>query len=131
MTKYQLEVVAEKGNLQKRLGLTPIDRTPTSMFPKGKMTIRTTRTPSPQDKGGYALYYRAPDGHRAVCHVSEAYSWTANGRQGNGEIYYHFNSGCIKSRDFAAFINTLVAIENNVDRVMRRGETLEPSVDLS
>lgn len=130
MTNYQLEVVAEKGTLQKRLGLAPINRTATADFPKGKLTIRTTRVPSPNDSGGYALYYNDRDGRRAVCHVGASCTWSASGRQQSKDLYYHFNSGCVKTKDFLKFVDTIVAIENNVDRVLRRGESLDNSVGL-
>jgi hypothetical protein len=130
MNNYQLEVVAEKGTLQKRLGLTPVERTATSNFPKGKLTIRTTRVPSPNDLGGYALYYNDNNDRRAVCHVGASHSWTGNGQQKSKDLYYHFNSGCIKSKDFLKFVDTIVAIENNVDRVLRRGESLDNSREL-
>ena len=117
---YPIEVVAEKGTLQRRLGLTPIDRTATADFPKGKVTIRTNRVPTPTEKGAYAFYYNDPEFHRAVCHVGPAVSWGSKGRVETDEMYYHFNSGCLKAETLDAFVETMKAIEAKVDALMRK-----------
>jgi hypothetical protein len=117
---YPLEVVAEKGTLQRRLGLTPIDRTSTHDFPKGKVTIRTNRVPTLKEKGSYAFYYNDDQQRRAVCHVGPDVSWSTQGRVESDEMYYHFNSGCLKAETLDAFIETMKAIEAKVDALMRK-----------
>ena len=119
---YPLEVVAEKGTLQRTLGLTAIERTATADFPKGKVTIRTNKVPTPTEAGAYTLYYNAPNGFRAVCSVQKMRDWS-QGYQNAGytqEIYYAFTSGCIKSEHMDAFVETLKAIEAKVDALMRK-----------
>jgi len=117
---YPLEVVAEKGTLQRRLGLDPIDRTATGNFPKGKVTIRTNRVPTPVEGGAYTFYYTDLDFHRAVCHVGPAVDWRSGMRVETDEMYYHFNSGCLKAQTIDAFIETIKAIEAKVDALMRK-----------
>jgi len=117
---YPLEVVAEKGTLQRRLGLTPIDRTSTADFPKGKVTIRTNRVPTPSEGGAYAFYYSNPKGYRAVCHVSPVFDYTSQGRIASDEMYYHFNSGVLRKSELDAFVETIKAIEARVDALMRK-----------
>ena len=117
---YPLEVVAEKGTLQRRLGLTPIDRMATHEFPKGKVTVRTNRVPTPTESGGYALYYNNPQGYRAVCHVGPVCDWSGGSRKVSDELYYHFNSGCVRADELDAFLQTIKAIESQVDAIMRK-----------
>jgi hypothetical protein len=117
---YPLEVVAEKGTLQRRLGLTPIDKTTTADFPKGKVTVRTNRVPTTEEGGAYAFYYTNPEGYRAVCHVGPVYRYTSQGRAASDEMYYHFNSGCLKKTQLDAFVWTIKAIEAQVDALMRK-----------
>jgi len=118
---YPIEVVAEKGTLQRRLGLTPIDRTSTADFPKGKVTIRTNRVPTLSEGGAYAFYYSNPKGYRAVCHVGPVYEYTSKGtRVASDEMYYHFNSGVLKKSELDAFVGTIKAIEAKVDALMRK-----------
>jgi len=115
---YPLEVVAEKGTLQRRLGLTPIDKTSTADFPKGKVTIRTNRVPTLSEGGAYVFYYTDPEGYRAVCHVGPVYEWST--RKFSDELYYHFNSGRLKKIQLDAFVTTIKAIEAKVDALMRK-----------
>jgi len=118
---YPIEVVAEKGTLQRRLGLTPIDRTSTADFPKGKVTIRTNRVPTLSEGGAYAFYYTDPKGWRAVCHVGPVYEYTSKGtRVASAEMYYHFNSGVLKKSELDAFVTTIKAIEAKVEALMRK-----------
>lgn len=117
---YPIEVVAEKGTLQRRLGLTPIDRTATGNFPKGKVTIRTNRVPTLSEGGAYAFYYTDPEGYRAVCHVGPVFEYAAPGRTASDEMYYHFNSGVLRKSELDAFVGTIKAIEAKVDALMRK-----------
>lgn len=117
---YPIEVVAEKGTLQRRLGLTPIDRTATADFPKGKVTVRTNRVPTLSEGGAYAFYYTNPEGFRAVCHIGPVYRYTSHGRTASDEMYYHFNSGCLKKSELDSFVTTIKAIEAKVDTLMRK-----------
>ena len=117
---YPLEVVAEKGTLQRRLGLTPIDRGATFDFPKGKVTVRTNKVPTLSEGGAYAFYYTDPEGYRAVCHVGPVYRIGDQGRAASDEMYYHFNSGCLKKTQLDAFVTTIKAIEAKVDALMRK-----------
>ena len=117
---YPIEVVAEKGTLQRRLELTPIERTATADFPKGKVTIRTNRVPTLSEGGAYAFYYTNPEGFRAVCHIGPVYRYTSQGRTASDEMYYHFNSGCLKKSQLDAFVTTIKAIEAKVDTLMRK-----------
>jgi hypothetical protein len=117
---YPIEVVAEKGTLQRRLGLTPIDRTSTADFPKGKVTIRTNKVPTLSEGGAYAFYYSNPKGYRAVCHVGPVFEYTSQGRVVSDEMYYHFNSGVLKKSELDAFVGTIKAIEAKVDALMRK-----------
>lgn len=117
---YPIEVVAEKGTLQRRLGLTPIDRTSTGGFPKGKITIRTNKVPTLSEGGAYTFYYTNNKGARAVCHVGPAYSYTQQGRVASSDMYYHFNSGSLRKADLDAFVGTMKAIEAKVDALMRK-----------
>jgi hypothetical protein len=118
---YPIEVVAEKGTLQRRLGLTPIDRTSTADFPKGKVTIRTNRVPTLSEGGAYAFYYSNPKGYRAVCHVGPVYEYTSKGtRVASDEMYYHFNSGVLKKAELDALVVTIKAIEAKVEALMRK-----------
>ena len=117
---YPIEVVAEKGTLQRRLELTPIERTATADFPKGKVTIRTNRVPTLSEGGAYAFYYTNPEGFRAVCHIGPVYRYTSQGRTASDEMYYHFNSGCLKKSELDSFVTTMKAIEAKVDALMRK-----------
>lgn len=117
---YPIDVVAEKGTLQRRLGLTPIDRTSTAEFPREKVTIRTNRVPTLSEGGSYALYYTNNKGARAVCHVGPAYSFTQQGRVASSDMYYHFNSGSLRKADLDSFVETMKAIEAKVDALMRK-----------
>lgn len=117
---YPIEVVAEKGTLQRRLGLTPIDRTATADFPKGKVTVRTNRVPTLSEGGAYAFYYTNPEGFRAVCHIGPVYRYTSHGRTASDEMYYHFNSGCLKKSELDSFVTTIKSIEAKVDALMRK-----------
>jgi hypothetical protein len=117
---YPIEVVAEKCTLQRRLGLTPIERTATADFPKGKITIRTNKIPTLSEGGAYAFYFNSNDGHRAVCHVGPAISWGAKGRIESDEIYYHFNSGSLKKTELDDFFEVVKSIEDKVDALMRK-----------
>ena len=117
---YPIEVVAEKGTLQRRLGLTPVDRTATADFPKGKVTVRTNRVPTLSGGGAYAFYYTNPEGFRAVCHIGPVYRYTSHGRTASDEMYYHFNSGVLKKSELDAFVTTIKAIEAKVDTLMRK-----------
>ena len=117
---YPIEVVAENGTLQRRLGLTPIDRTATADFPKGKVTVRTNRVPTLSEGGAYAFYYTNPEGFRAVCHIGPVYRYTSHGRTASDEMYYHFNSGCLKKSELDSFVTTIKAIEAKVDALMRK-----------
>jgi hypothetical protein len=117
---YPIEVVAEKCTLQRRLGLTPIERTATADFPKGKITIRTNKVPTLSEGGAYAFYYTNPEGFRAVCHIGPVYRYTSQGRTASDEMYYHFNSGCLKKSELDAFVTTIKAIEAKVDALMRK-----------
>ena len=117
---YPIEVVAEKGTLQRRLGLTPIERTTTADFPKGKITIRTNRVPTLSEGGAYAFYYTDPEGDRSVCHVGPVYRYTSHGRTASDEMYYYFNSGCLRKTQLDAFVTTIKAIEAKVDALMRK-----------
>ena len=117
---YPIDVVAEKGTLQRRLELTPINRTATANFPKGIVTIRTNNLPSPEEGGSYALYFNSNEGHRAVCHVGPAVSGGANGRVESDEIYYHFNSGSLKKTELDDFVEVIKSIEAKVDALMRK-----------
>jgi hypothetical protein len=123
---YPLEVVAEKGMLQRMLELPAIKKTSTAMFPRGKVTVRTNRLPSPTDSGSYSLYYVNPDNYRAVCVVAKLRDWS-QGYQNvayTSETYYQFNSGCVKQTELDAFVQTLKMIEAKVASVMRK-ETRE------
>lgn len=117
---YPIDVVAEKGALQRRIGLTPINRTATANFPKGVVTIRTNNLPSPEEGGSYALYFNSNEGHRAVCHVGPAISWGDKGRVESDEIYYHFNSGSLKKTELDDFFEVVKSIEAKVDALMRK-----------
>ena len=117
---YPIEVVAEKGTLQRRLGLTPIERTATADFPKGKVTVRTNRVPTLSEGGAYAFYYTNPEGFRAVCHIGPVYRYTSHGRTASDEMYYHFNSGCLKKSELDSFVTTIKSIEAKVDALMRK-----------
>jgi len=117
---YPIEVVAEKGTLQRRLGLTPIERTTTANFPKGKITLRTNIDPTLSEGGAYAFYYTDPEGDRSVCHVGPVYRYTSNRRTASDEMYYHFNSGCLRKTQLDAFVTTIKAIEAKVDALMRK-----------
>ena len=117
---YPIEVVAEKGTLQRRLELTPIERTATADFPKGKVTIRTNRVPTLSEGGAYAFYYTNPEGFRAVCHIGPVYRYTSHGRTASDEMYYHFNSGCLKKSELDSFVTTIKSIEAKVDALMRK-----------
>ena len=117
---YPIDVVAEKGTLQRRLELHSINRTATANFPKGVVTIRTNNLPSPEEGGSYALYFNRNEGHRAVCHVGPAISWGAKGRVESDEIYYHFNSGSLKKTELDAFVEVIKSIEAKVDALMRK-----------
>lgn len=122
---FPLEVVAEKGTLQKALGLPAIDRTATHEFPKGKVTIRTNRLPTTTEVGAYTLYYPNPDGYRAVCSVSPMRDWSQPNNSWTKEIYYVFNSGCIKATEMDAFVQTIKMIESMVSKFLRKEKTID------
>lgn len=123
---FPLEVVAEKGKLQKALGLPAIERTSTNDFPKGKVTIRTNRLPTPTESGAYTLYYNTPNGYRTVCSVQRMRDWSQGYQNAvyTPEIYYAFNSGCIKAEDLDAFTETLKMIEEMVSRILRKEKAI-------
>jgi len=119
---FALEVVAETGKLQKMLNLTPIKKVTTSEFPKGKVTIRTNRVPTRTEPGCYTIYYTNLDGYRAVCSVTRMRDWSKGYAHMNWtqELYFSFNSGCIKATEADAFLQTVHAIEAMVSRLMRK-----------
>lgn len=117
---FPLEVVAEKGKLQKALGLPAIKRMTTHEFPKGKVTIRTNRLPTTTEAGAYTLYYNTPEGYRAVCSVTPMRDWSQPNHPWTKEIYYAFNSGCIIATEMDAFVQTIKMIEQMVSRFLRK-----------
>lgn len=121
---FPLEVVAEKGKLQKALGLHAIERTATHEFPKGKVTIRTNRLPTTTEVGAYTLYYPNPDGYRAVCSVTPMRDWSQPNNPWTKEIYYSFTSGCIRATEMDAFVQTIKMIEEMVSRILRKEKAI-------
>lgn len=123
---FPIEVVAEKGKLQKALGLPAIEKTSTNNFPQGKVTIRTNRLPTPTEPGTYTLYYNTLKGYRTVCSVQRMRDYS-QGYQNviyTPDIYYVFMSCCIRNKDLDAFTQTLKMIEEMVSRVLRKEKAI-------
>jgi len=117
---FPLEVVAEKGKLQKALGLPAVERTATHSFQRGKVTIRTNRLPTTTEAGAYTLYYYNPESYRAVCSVTPMRDWSQPNNPWTKEIYYVFNSGCIRATEMDAFVQTIKMIEAMVSKFLRK-----------
>lgn len=117
---FPLEVVAEKGKLQKALGLPAIEKTATHAFPRGKVTIRTNKLPTTTEAGAYTLYYYNPKSFRTVCSVTPMRDWSQPQNPWTSELYYAFNSGCIKATEIDAFVQTIKMIEEMVSRFLRK-----------
>ena len=113
---YPLPVVAEKGRLQRLLGLDPIDRTTTTNFPHGKVVLRTHVLPSKdQPMGNVGVYYTDDDGYRAMFELRPMYSWNQNGRTCTDEAYYVFKTGCVKESSLDALMQTIKMIKTKLD----------------
>lgn len=113
---YPLPVVAEKGKLQKMLGLESIERTDTHSFPNGKVVLRTYRLPSKDDpKGSIGVYYTNDENYRAMFELRPLFDWSSGQRTASKETYYIFKSGCVKESEFDALIQTIKMIKQKFE----------------
>ena len=113
---YPLPVVAEKGKLQRMLGLESIERTATHSFPHGKVVLRTYRLPSKEDpRGSIGIYYTNDENYRAMFELRPMFDWNNGQRNASKESYYVFKTGCVKESEFDALIQTVKMIKQKVD----------------
>lgn len=114
---YPLPVVAEKGKLQKLLGLEPINRVATHDFPHEKAVLRTYRLPSKENpRPSVGVYYTSSENYRAMFELRPMYEWDNNGKRiPSKECYYFFKTGCVKESEFDALIQTVKMIKAKLD----------------